>query len=230
LEQEDTSVFPGDAYFIGFLKNYSNYLELDTEFLLKLYHNKKLQEEPVPTELLKKLQPHSKLPWILIPSGVVVALAVFFTIFFIQKNKTVEVDNVVVSSTVKNKQYELTSEKFSKRLYKGDQLLVPTDNGQIVLTVHDTISSFGIDTPGGKFYTDLAEENEIDIDGDSVSDMIVYVSDISSTDANRGAEVSILLRHGIVDTGYSVVLEDIPFASEIKSNHPQKVILEDNRA
>ena len=84
LEQEDTSVFPGDAYFIGFLKNYSNYLELDTEFLLKLYHNKKLQEEPVPTELLKKLQPHSKLPWILIPSGVVVALAVFFaSVFFV---------------------------------------------------------------------------------------------------------------------------------------------------
>ena len=37
LEDEDSGVFPGEAYLIGFLKNYSNFLELDTEYLLKLY-------------------------------------------------------------------------------------------------------------------------------------------------------------------------------------------------
>ena len=60
--------------------------------------------------------------------------------------------------------------------------------------------------------------------------MIVYVSDISSTDESRGAEVSILLRHGVaVDTAV-VQADEIPFASEVKTSHPYKVIHEDNRA
>ena len=41
LEEEDSSVFPGEAYCVGFLKNYSNYLEVDTNFVLKLYNNKR---------------------------------------------------------------------------------------------------------------------------------------------------------------------------------------------
>ena len=81
-----------------------------------------------------------------------------------------------------NQQYVIDKNKFVKRVYKGDQLLVPSENdGQIILTVRDTLSSFGLDTPAGIFYVDLAEESEIDIDGDSNSDMIVYVSDISQT-------------------------------------------------
>ena len=60
--------------------------------------------------------------------------------------------------------------------------------------------------------------------------MIIYVADISSTDEKRGAEVSILMRQGSYLASDSVFDEDIPLASELKSNHPQKVILEDNRA
>ena len=44
LEEEDNGVFPGEAYMIGFLRNYSNYLELDTDYILRLYNNKKIQE------------------------------------------------------------------------------------------------------------------------------------------------------------------------------------------
>ena len=129
---------------------------------------------------------------------------------------------------------EITEKKFNDRVYKGDQLLIPTENGgNIVLTVKDTLSSFGLETPNGTFYVDLAEEAEIDIDGDNVSDFILYVSDISSTDYKRGAEISVLLRHGFVfadGSSDSVDLAEIPFANELKNKHPYKVILEDNRA
>ena len=42
LEAEDSSVFPGEAYLVGFLRNYSTYLEIDPEFVLKLYKNKQI--------------------------------------------------------------------------------------------------------------------------------------------------------------------------------------------
>ena len=230
LEEEDSGAFPGEAYMIGFLRNYSNYLELDTDYILKLYNNKKIQESPVPEGLIIKRKPIKLILAIVIPCVVVLVTGIVVTTLLLTKKKKADDDSVVLNNAAKVKQYELDNSKVSQRLYKGDQVLVPTNNGQIVLTVRDTLSSFGLDTPSGVFYTDLAEETEIDINGDTNPDLIVYVSDISSTDEARGAEVSMLLRHGIAVENQGVNVDEIPFESEIKSKHPQKVILEDNRA
>ena len=42
LEEEDNSAFPGEAYLTGFLRNYADYLGVDTELVLTLYKNKQL--------------------------------------------------------------------------------------------------------------------------------------------------------------------------------------------
>jgi cytoskeletal protein RodZ len=230
LEEEDNGAFPGEAYMLGFLRNYSNYLELDTEYVLTLYNNKKIPVSPVPEGLIIKHRPVKLILAIVIPSVLLVAAGAVITTLLLLKKNVSEDDSVVLNNSAKVRQYELDNSKFSQRVYKGDQILVPTNNGQIVLTVRDTLSSFGLDTPSGVFYTDLAEETEIDINGDTNPDIIVYVSDISSTDEARGAEVSMLLRHGIAVANQSVNIDEIPFESDIKSKHPQKVILEDNRA
>mgnify|MGYP003440067363 FL=1 len=230
LENEDYSAFPGEAYMVGFLRNYSNYLELDTNFILKLYNNKKIQEAPVPVELLAKRKSPFLLPAIIIPSVLIVGVILTVSILLVNKKKAAQEDNVIVASNQTINKYELNNEKFAKRIYKGDQLLFPSNNGNIILTVKDTLSSFGLETPSGVIYTDLSEENEIDIDGDTLSDMIVYVSDISDTDEKRGAEVSILLRHGSFVSDSANQIENINLATDLKTSRPYKVILEDNRA
>ncbi len=230
LENEDYSAFPGEAYMVGFLRNYSNYLELDTNFILKLYNNKKIQEAPVPVELLAKRKSPFLLPAIIIPSVLIVGVILTISILLVNKKKAAQEDNVIVASNQTINKYELNNEKFAKRIYKGDQLLFPSNNGNIILTVKDTLSSFGLETPSGVIYTDLSEENEIDIDGDTLSDMIVYVSDISDTDEKRGAEVSILLRHGSFVSDSANQIENINLATDLKTSRPYKVILEDNRA
>lgn len=231
LEDEDSSVFPGDAYMTGFLKNYANYLELDADFVLKLYRNKQIQEAPLPQGLYERHQSTKIVPFIVAPIVLLVAIAVTVLVLINVKKKKNTEDGVVVAGNMKSHQYELTDKKFTQRVYKGDQLFIPTENdGKIILTVRDTLSAFGIDTPSGVYYIELAEESELDINGDNASDMIVYVSDISSTDEARGAEVSILLRHGVAVEPAEIASEDIPFASEVKSAHPYKVIHEDNRA
>ncbi len=230
LEEEDNGVFPGEAYLIGFLRNYADYLEIDAEYLLKLYHNKQLQESPIPEGLLVKPKPKLFVPAIVIPVVLIVGIITLVSILLVNKKKTNPEADIIVSSKTKNHQYELDDTKFTQRVYKGDQFLIPSENNKIILTVKDTLSSFGIDTPSGVYYVELSEESEIDVNGDNISDMIIYVSDISSTDENRGAEISLLLRHGISTQVAQVVEDDIPFASEIKSKHPQKVIHEDNRA
>ena len=86
LENEDSSVFPGEAYLVGFLKNYSNYLELDTELVLKLYHNKQIQESPLPEGLYEKKSSKRILPF-LIPVAIFVVLVV--TISFLYPRKRI---------------------------------------------------------------------------------------------------------------------------------------------
>lgn len=232
LENEDNGVFPGEAYLTGFLRNYANYLDLDAEFLLKLYRNKQIQEAPLPQGLYGKKRPRFLIPGIVIPSVLIVGFVIVLSILLITKKKTDPDADVVISNNIQNKQYELTNKKFTQRVYKGDQLLVPgiSTDGQIVLTVRDTLSSFGLDTPSGVYYVELAEESEIDLTGNGVSDMILYVSDISSTDESRGAEISVLLRQGGSVQASASSVEDIPLASDIKSGHLPKVIHEDNRA
>ena len=230
LEDEDSSVFSGEAYMMGFLRNYSNYLGLDTELILKLYNNKKIQESPVPEGLIAKHRPRWLVPTVIASLVFILGVIATVLILLLTKKNTEDNSAVVISSNAKSKQYELDNTKFTQRLYKGDQILVPSDNGSIVLTVRDTLSSFGLETPAGVFYTDLSEESEIDIDGDSVADIIVYVSDISYTDVDRGVEVSILMRHDKSSSFDEVNVEEIPFITEINSKHPQKIILEDNRA
>lgn len=230
LEEEDSSVFPGEAYLTGFLRNYSDYLDADTDFVMKLYHNKQLQEAPMPTELLKKSRPPFLIPSVIISVVVLVGFAVLIFFLLRGKNRREDESEVVISNRTGAKQYELGDDKLVQRVYKGDQFLIPTDSGKIVLTVRDTLGSFGLDTPAGIFYTDLAEENEMDINGDSKPDIIVYVSDISRTDASRGAEVSVLMRHGGSGFLTGIPAEEIPLISDIKITHAPKVILEDNRA
>lgn len=230
LEEEDSSAFSGEAYMMGFLRNYSNYLGLDTELILKLYNNKKIQESPVPEGLIAKHRPRWLVPTVIASLVFILGVIATVLILLLTKKNTEDNSAVVISSNAKSKQYELDNTKFTQRLYKGDQILVPSDDGSIVLTVRDTLSSFGLETPAGVFYTDLSEESEIDVDGDSAADIIVYVSDISYTDVDRGVEVSILMRHDKTSSFDEVNVEEIPFITEINSKHPQKIILEDNRA
>ena len=85
LENEDSTVFPGEAYLVGFLKNYSNYLELDTDFVLKLYHNKQIQESPLPEGLYGKKSSKRILPF-LIPITIFVVFVATISILLLRQN------------------------------------------------------------------------------------------------------------------------------------------------
>ena len=62
LEAEDNGVFPGEAYMLGFLRNYADYLGLKSEVLLSLYRSKELQESPIPVGLIVRDKPGYFLP------------------------------------------------------------------------------------------------------------------------------------------------------------------------
>lgn len=231
LEKEDSGAFPGDAYVIGFLRNYAEYLGLPSESVLSLYRNKLLQEAPVPVELLAKSRPRFLLPAII--AGVLIVLAGVFVplYFFVFRARGDARGEVVLKDGAIPNSYELGDRTFARRVYRGDQISVPASNGLVVVTVTNTISAFGMETPVGVVYTDLAEEREIDIDGDAVADLIVYVSDISDTDSAKGAEIRMLVKRG--EDGQTLQETDMSAIETFiagNQKHEPKVILEDTHA
>ena len=54
LEAEDFTQFPGETYALGFLRNYSEYLNIDTEQLLNLYRGQQIDQSQSPVQELTK--------------------------------------------------------------------------------------------------------------------------------------------------------------------------------
>ena len=52
IENENFDIFPGETYLIGFLRNYAQFLELDSDELVLKYRDFKIQEQPAPIEQL----------------------------------------------------------------------------------------------------------------------------------------------------------------------------------
>ena len=74
---------------------------------------------------------------------------------FFNKKKA---ENKLVAVEVKNgeRKVKLADKTFTDRLYKGDQLIYPGSEGDVILTVSKTVETFGIQTPVGNLYTELS--------------------------------------------------------------------------
>lgn len=70
LEDENFEEFPAEAYLIGFLRNYADFLGLDQDKVVGQFRNYKLSEEPTPIEQLvgppKGAAFRKVFPWILL--------------------------------------------------------------------------------------------------------------------------------------------------------------------
>ena len=230
LEKEETGIFPGEPYLVGFLKNYADYLEVDSNHILTLYHAKKLQETPPPLALTARERPRFLKPLIISLCLLLVAgLGVFFTLFFKAKIEAAK-EEASFSHGTEFKKYELTEKPFSGRLFKSDQLIMGSDKGNIFLTVAETEGIFGLETPAGMQYVELSEELEIDVDGNSIPELIVYVSDVSQKNVDRGAEVKIMLKNASNVAVASPDENQIPNAEDLPKEQPRTEIFSDTRA
>ncbi len=229
LENENTSAFHADAYLVGFLRNYAEYLELDSNRLILLHRNMMLQEAPVPEGLIAKPKSNLRVP-IIISSCfvllVIIFLILYFAVFLPKYKKASE--RYAISKKVQQKTYELSDKPINTRLYVGDQIIVPARDGNIVLTVtSDTNSRLAINTPIGEQFFELSETRELDVDGDTSVDMVLDVWEISSTNESRGAEVYIVKKD---ETSDSILADNTTIPTQQSVSVNQTIILEDNRS
>ena len=184
----------------------------------------------VPAGLIIKQRPRWIVPTIVSSSLVFVALVAVGVVFLYQRYINNPDREVTLKKVAESSKYELSDKLLKERLYKGDQLVLGMPNGNIILTVAETSKgALAIETPVGKQFVELSEEMEMDVDGDSVPEMIVYVSDVSANEMDRGAEVRIMLKSNANTAIAETKASDIPNAEDLPQNQKRTVVFEDNR-
>lgn len=192
LEKELIASFPCDTYLIGFLKNYAEYLNLDPDELVAMYKAIKTQIEPAPLELL--LEPKKEVPVYAIAGSIIGVIIISLAVFLIvrlnaSKDETRE---KVIAEAPPHSVYQLENVPIQKRVYQEDKIEVALDEDVVTITVADTVGMLTLDTPYGSQVVELGEEVEIDLDGQPGGEISVFLSDISKTDAKRGAEIQLV--------------------------------------
>jgi transcriptional regulator with XRE-family HTH domain len=183
LEKEDFSGFPGEAYITGFLRNYGTYLDLDVQELLSLYYALKIQEQPIPEQLLRKTP--QILPKIIL--GVLLGLiiagaggrAVFY---FINRPRETRVTAPVIRAPM---EYVMDGDSFERRFYKGDSILVPAGTDQFKLELLNLGEEVTIHTPNGPVTVNLSQEASVEL-GKGAPELRISAMDYTRNNADMG--------------------------------------------
>ncbi len=92
IENNDFSVFPGEAYTVGFIRNYAEFLKVDPEKVIKLFYTNQIAESETPIEeLVAPTKPQlNPIPIILF---IVLIIGIIAGVYFFLRGKTNKPDN-----------------------------------------------------------------------------------------------------------------------------------------
>ena len=215
LEAEDFSVFPGDPYLIGFLRNYADYLGIDPDEMVSLYKNFQIQSQPVPLDEL--LISNDRKPIVLIAIIVVVVIGLGVAGYFFvpkllailpRRDRSREVaveDTESTGSAV----YELRDEILERRFQEKDTITIPFKDSQYQIRLTDIRDDLTLSVPGGTNILRIGDERAIDLDGDAKMDIKVSLTDI---DAGAKIKSAVLRFDRFVKT--TVLPEEAPEADK----------------
>ena len=185
LEREDFAVFPGEAYTLGFLKNYGAYLDLDTSELLSLYRSLMIQEQPIPVdELLRNPSPLPKILGIILIILVILALGAGAAWFFINRPFKAPGETTITRTPA---EYTMNTDSLERRFYLGDAILIPMGADTYKLQLSALGDTVGLTTPSGLVRLDLSQDASVDLNNDGITELRISVSDFARNDSAAGA-------------------------------------------
>lgn len=192
LEDEDFSVFPGETYAIGFLRNYAEYLGLEAEELISAYHNLKIQEQPLPmTELLEVRR---RAPWTLL--FVVIAAVVLVAaggVYLITRATARPAARAAIAAPAggDKAQFVFQDELRTKWFGQGDVIAVPLGERIWRLEIASIGDSLTMKVPGGTVEMGLGKERFIDLDADARPDVKVVWNDVDRSSSTKRANLGL---------------------------------------
>ncbi len=160
LEDEDFAAFPGDTYVIGFIRNYSEYLGLDSVELVSLYKNLKIQEQPVPMDELFEKKTDKK--YFIAAGAVVLAILLGIGIFFLVRTVSSSSGDDR-KSQAQNRKYQFKEEILEQSFMQGDEILVVRNSDTYAVRVDNIGNAVVVVGPLGKLSLKQGEEGILEL-------------------------------------------------------------------
>jgi len=192
LESEDVEAFPGETYFIGFLRNYAEFLGEDPDRLIGIFRNMKIQEQPPPMEELLTTRKRKGLPVII---AAVAVLAVLGVIFWFRILPGMEERSTLAAAgepaaaeapvpaaqpdpsapVAAGSRYDFKDEILERSFLSGDTIVIYSAGGQFPLTVGDIGETVTLDGGSGPLELKPEVSSLLDLNGDGVNDVKILL-------------------------------------------------------
>jgi cytoskeleton protein RodZ len=192
MEQEDFDAFPGDAYLLGFLRNYASYLGLRPEELVSLYHNLRLQEQPAPIDELLDRRPRSgsvvTIAAVVVAVLLIVGIVVLFatgTISFPERDPNRAARREASESGSETNApvpFVLADQFVERRFTEGDRVAVPVDGEDALLEFLSIGERVSVGSEAGIVQVGVGENRALDLTGDGSSNVRFEVRQIYADD------------------------------------------------
>ncbi len=186
LEREDFSVFPGDPYVLGFLRNYADYLGLEPEKVITLYKNLKIQEQPIPVEDL--IHRKRKIPFGLIAIGLLAVTLLGgggYGVYYFFQNRPAGTQEQTAAETPTAEDeaeadYLMREEILEQRFSRGDRIRIQLGDDSADLVIETVGERVELRHGGGLSSLALGREEILDLNGDGREDIKTTVQDIDT--------------------------------------------------
>lgn len=193
MEEEEFDAFPGEAYLLGFLRNYASYLGLEGDDIVALYHNIQLQEQPAPIDELLDRKPRRSFPIKFVVGFLVVLVvagvaALFFTgmISLPQRTETEDTPEETVFSGL----FRLEEQFVERRFEEGDRVSVPVDGTETIFEFVEVADRVAIGSEAGIVHLAQGERRVLDITGEGSGDISIVIRQIYAAEGEPPALVA----------------------------------------
>ncbi|MDR2519022.1 MAG: helix-turn-helix domain-containing protein [Spirochaetaceae bacterium] len=186
LEEEAFGGFPGEPFLLGFLKNYSEFLGLDTQEVLSLYWAMKIQEEPVPVEQL--LKPSPPFPFTLLIAalaGLILLGIIGGGVYFLLNHAWQKPPPA--SAAREPMEYTLSDGALERRFYQGDAVIIPYGDARYTVKLASLGDALTLSAPDREVMLDLGQEVLIDLNADGVEELRITAAEFSKNESGSGA-------------------------------------------
>ncbi len=187
LEDEDFSVFPGETYVMGFLRNYSEYLGLNAEELIGVYRNIKIQEQPLPMNELLESRPKYP-PLLVVVAAVAAVLILAATGYLIYRAASRGVSPAPGLTRMQGGQHQdfvFQDEVRTMWFAVGDVIEVPLSGKTYTIQVAAIGDTLTLKVPDGTVDLSLGKEKYLDLQGDTSPDIKVVWNDVDRTSPQK---------------------------------------------
>jgi cytoskeleton protein RodZ len=198
LEQEQFSTIPGETYIIGFLRNYAEYLSLNSEEIVSLYKNIQIQEQPLPmTELLEPARPKAS-PRIFILLVLVLAVlgagGYLLYRYVIASPRPARPQAEVVqeaAAQAEEQEFLFEDEAMTRWFSLEDTIGFPLNGNTYRLQLIDIGRTLTVKVPGGTLDMTVGQDRQLDVNGDGRNDLRILLNDLDATDVAKRANLSL---------------------------------------